>query len=71
MSRRMIDLLIGAKGNPIIVSARDGVRVFPVETNFHRMARRPGGVSRQQALRNVRAELERLVHRTMPAGQAT
>jgi endonuclease III len=68
----MIEQLTRANGNPIIVPARDGVRVFPVETDFHRMARRPGGVSRQQALRNVQTEFERFAHRLLfSLGQPT
>jgi hypothetical protein len=69
MPRQMIEMMRRANGNPIILPAYGNVRVFPVETNFHRMARRPGGVSRQQALRNVRTELERLARRAPSAGQ--
>ncbi len=71
MPRPTIELLTRANRNPIIVPAREGVRVFPVETNFQRMARRPGGVSRQQALRNVRREFERLARLCLSAGQTT
>jgi hypothetical protein len=35
-------------------------RVFPVETNFQKMARRPGGISRERALRNAKTEVLRL-----------
>jgi hypothetical protein len=35
-------------------------RIFPVETNFQKMARRPGGISRERALRNAKTEVLRL-----------
>jgi hypothetical protein len=65
----MIELPTSANSNFIVVPARHGVRtlIFPVVTNFHMMARRPGGVSRQQALRNAQRELDRFVHRTIAA----
>ncbi len=34
-------------------------RVFSVETNFQKMARRPGGILREQALMNAEKELRR------------
>jgi len=34
--------------------------VFSMETSFQRMARRPGGIPRQQALRNARTGVLRL-----------
>lgn len=37
---------------------RDDARIFPVETNFQRMARRPGGVPRDEALRNASSQIE-------------
>ena len=63
MPRQMIEMMRRANGNPIILPAYGNVRVFPVETNFHRMARRPGGVSRQQALANARREFQRVFQR--------
>jgi hypothetical protein len=39
-------------------------RVFPVETNFQRMACRPGGVPREQALRNAKIHVLRLFIRS-------
>jgi hypothetical protein len=41
----MIELLTSANSNLIVVPAHHGVRalIFPVVTNFHMMARRPGG----------------------------
>jgi hypothetical protein len=69
MSRPTIELLRPANGSPIVVPAGHRVRVFPVETNFHRMARRPGGVSRPQALRNARTECERMARRILAADQ--
>ena len=35
-------------------------RIFPVETNFQKMARRPGGILREQALMNAEIELRRV-----------
>jgi hypothetical protein len=34
--------------------------VFPLETSFQKMARRPGGIPREQALRNAKTEVLRL-----------
>ena len=34
-------------------------RIFPVDTRFQRMARRPGGVSRTQAVKNAEATIEK------------
>jgi hypothetical protein len=67
----MIELPMSANSNLIVVPAHRGARVliFPVVTNFHKMARRPGGVSRQQALMNAQKELERFVYRTMATGR--
>lgn len=36
------------------------VRIFPVETRFQRMARQPGGVPRDQALRQAFAAIEEM-----------
>lgn len=33
-------------------------RIFPVETHFQKVARRPGGVPREQAIESARAEIE-------------
>jgi len=67
----MIERLTSDNSNLIVVPARLGVRavVFPVVTNFHRMARRPGGLSRQEALRNAQQELQRFGHREVPIGR--
>jgi hypothetical protein len=69
----MIELRTSANSNLIVVPAHGGVRalIFPVVTNFHKMARRPGGVSRQQALRNAQNELKRFVHQAIAANRAT
>lgn len=60
----MINALTIASADPIVVpccySDRDRTVVFPVETNFQRMARRPGGLSRQQALHNAQRALQRI-----------
>jgi hypothetical protein len=71
--RPMIELLTSDNNNLIVVPAHRGVRVliFPVVTNFHKMARRPGGVSRQQALRNAQRELERFLPRAIAADRPT
>jgi hypothetical protein len=71
--RSMIELLTSADSNLIVVPAHRGARalIFPVVTNFHKMARRPGGVSRQQALRNAQRELERFVPRATAADRPT
>ena len=37
-----------------------GAREFPVETDFHKKARRPGGVTRNQAVGNAQAQIETL-----------
>jgi hypothetical protein len=72
MPRRPIELLRRANGHPIIFPY-ENARVFPVETNFHRMARRPGGVSRQQALANARrefqSEFQRIIRRSLRVDQ--
>jgi len=59
----MIETLTTANGNPIILPTPQGTRAlaFSVETNFERMARRPGGPSRQQALRNARQAVRRFL----------
>jgi hypothetical protein len=51
----MIERLTSENSNLIVVPARRGTGavIFPVVTNFHRMASRPGGLSRQEALRNA------------------
>ena len=69
--RPMIELPMSANSNLIVVPAHCGARVliFPVVTNFHKMACRPGGVSRQQALRNAQKELERFGSRTTATGR--
>jgi len=71
--RPMIELLTSANNNLIVVPAHRGVRalIFPVVTNFHKMARRPGGVPRQQALRNAQRELQRFVPRAVAADRPT
>ncbi len=44
-------------------------RVFPLDTNFQRMARRPGGIPREQALRNAKIQVLRLFVRfSQPVG---
>src|SRR6516225_4486321 len=65
----MIELLTSANNNLIVVPAYRGVRalIFPVVTNFHKMARRPGGVPRQQALRNAQSIETRVTERDLPA----
>lgn len=67
----MIERLTSENSNLIVVPARLGARavIFPVVTNFHRMASRPGGLSRQEALRNAQQELRRFGHRIVPIGQ--
>jgi hypothetical protein len=69
----MIERLTSANSNLIVVPARRGAGalVFPVVTNFHRMASRPGGLTRQEALRNAQKELRRFAHRTIPSGHLT
>jgi len=37
-----------------------GAREFPVETDFHKKARRAGGVTRNQAVGNAQAQIETL-----------
>jgi hypothetical protein len=65
--------MTSASSNLIVVPARRGAHavIFPVVTNYHRMASRPGGLSRQEALRNAQQELRRFVHRTIPTGHLT
>jgi hypothetical protein len=47
------------------------VVIFPVVTNFETMARRPGGLPRDQALRNARIRVQRLTGRgSKPAAKA-
>jgi hypothetical protein len=36
----------------------DDAKVFPVDTRFQQMARRPGGISREKALTNATSEIE-------------
>jgi hypothetical protein len=68
----MIQRLRSAYGNLIVAPRRGaGAVIFPVVTNYHRMASRPGGLSRQEALRNAQKELQRFVHRTIPTGHLT
>jgi hypothetical protein len=69
----MIERLKSAYSNLIVVPARRGAGavIFPVVTNYHRMASRPGGLSRQEALRNAQKELQSFVHRTIPTGHLT
>jgi hypothetical protein len=69
----MVQVPTSANSKLIVVPARRGTcaLIFPVETNFHKMVRRPGGMPRQQALRNAERELERFVHWTMSAGYPT
>jgi len=69
----MIERLTSANSKLIVVPARRGAHavIFPVVTNYHRMASRPGGLSRQEALRNAQQELRRFVHRTIPTGHLT
>jgi hypothetical protein len=48
-------------------------RIFSVETNFQKMARRPGGIQREQALMNAETELRRMFmqrNRLSPAKSA-
>jgi len=42
------------------MSQNDQAREFPVETDFHRKARRPGGVTRRQAVGRARVQIETL-----------
>lgn len=35
-------------------------RIFPVDTRFQKMARRPGGVPREQAIESAQAEIEQI-----------
>jgi hypothetical protein len=69
----MVQLPTSANSKLIVAPVRRGMYalIFPVETNFHKMVRRPGGMSREQALRNAQRELRRFVHLTMSAGQPT
>jgi endonuclease III len=69
MRGRIIEPLTRADGDPIAIPAHVNARVLPVETNFHRMARRPGGVSRQEALSNARKECQRVLRRTLRAAR--
>jgi hypothetical protein len=39
-------------------SSNREARIFSVETRFQRMARRPGGISRAQAIENAQAKIE-------------
>jgi hypothetical protein len=38
----------------------DGASIFPLETSFHKKTGRPGGIPREQALRNARMQVMRL-----------
>jgi hypothetical protein len=69
----MIERVTCAYSNLIVVPARRGAGavIFPVVTNYHLMASRPGGLSRQEALRNAQKELRRFVDRTTPTGHLT
>jgi hypothetical protein len=42
------------------MSSSNGAREFPVETDFQRKARRPGGVTRNQAVGGAQAQIETL-----------
>ncbi len=42
------------------MSNGSGAREFPVETDFHKKARRAGGVTRNQAVGNAQAQIETL-----------
>jgi hypothetical protein len=42
------------------MSSNNGAREFPVETDFQRKARRPGGVTRNQAVGGAQAQIETL-----------
>jgi chemotaxis protein histidine kinase CheA len=42
------------------MSNNNGAREFPVETDFQRKARRPGGVTRNQAVGGAKAQIETL-----------
>ena len=37
-----------------------GALIFPLETSFHKKTGRPGGIPREQALRNARLQVMRL-----------
>jgi hypothetical protein len=41
-------------------NSKKDARIFSVETNFQKMARRPGGIQREQALMNAETELRRM-----------
>jgi len=42
------------------MSNGSGAREFPVETDFHKKARRPGGITRNQAVGDAEAQIETL-----------
>jgi len=42
------------------MSSSNGAREFPVETDFQKKARRPGGVTRNQAVGGAQAQIETL-----------
>jgi chemotaxis protein histidine kinase CheA len=42
------------------MSNNNGAREFPVETDFQRKARRPGGITRNQAVGGAKAQIETL-----------
>ena len=42
------------------MSNSNGAREFPVETDFQKKARRPGGVTRNQAIGGAQAQIETL-----------
>ena len=47
----------------------NGALVFPVETSFQKIARRPGGIPRERALRNAKTQVLRLFIRNVrPVG---
>jgi hypothetical protein len=55
----MIEIVTIANADPIVMPRHYSAQavIFPVETSFQRIARRPGGLSRQQALTNAQKEL--------------
>ncbi len=58
----MIEMVTMDSTNPIVMPSDNSAHafVFPLETTFQKMARRPGGVSRRQALMNAHKEVRRL-----------
>ncbi len=61
--RTAIAALTTVNRAPIVVPSCYAARaiVFAVETNFQRMARRPGGLSRREALTNAQKELRQVM----------